>query len=76
MNVGTELSLAAGNLASDLPSGDITGFGLLVETELGTRRFDTFQIDATVIPEPASAALLIGAGLWASFLRRRTGRRD
>jgi hypothetical protein len=57
-------SLVAGSIARtlDLSSANITGFGLYVENS-GTARFDTFSISAAAIPEPASYALLTGAGL-------------
>lgn len=57
---------------SDL-SGAITGFGLLVTNgATETRRFDTFQIDGDLVPEPMSAALALFAcvGL-AGMVRRR-----
>jgi PEP-CTERM motif len=68
---GTVLSLGAA-AASDL-SGSITAFGLLVEGAAGTRRFDTFQIDATRIPEPATIGLVLvaAAGLGLAARRRQ-----
>jgi hypothetical protein len=62
---GTALVLGS-TLASPLPSGSITGFGLYSDQEPGggnaTRRFDTFQINA--VPEPGSALLIVsGAGM-------------
>jgi hypothetical protein len=50
-----------GNPASDL-SGPITAFGIYRDATGQNFRFDTFQIDATPIPEPtALAGLLIGS---------------
>jgi hypothetical protein len=51
-------------------SGTITGFGLYLAGANGTRRWDTFQIDATLIPEPSVICLAGLAGL-ALLLRRR-----
>ena len=69
---GTSLVLGS-TLTSDLPSDNITAFGLYSDQEAGggnaTRRFDTFQIDA--VPEPGSAALaLFGIGILVTSLRR------
>jgi hypothetical protein len=55
-------------LTSPLPGDPITGFGLYSDVEAGggnaTRRFDTFQIDSSVAPEPGSTMLMLsGAGL-------------
>jgi hypothetical protein len=72
-------SLALGSvLGSNLPSDPITAFGLYsdpaVNTNglggIATRRWDSYEIDATAIPEPSSVALVfIGLGtLWG--LRR------
>ena len=52
--------------SSDL-SGTIDGFGLLAANPSSgsalTRRFDTFEIDGTLVPEPSSASLaLLGLG--------------
>lgn len=56
-------------------SGVITGFGVYTEFNGGTgnMRLDTFQIDATAVPEPSGAHLLLVAG--ASFLLFRYHRR-
>lgn len=66
---GTVLSLG-GAAGADL-SGQVTAFGLLVEGAAGTRRFDTFQIDATPIPEPATAGLVLVAAAGLGFVARR-----
>jgi hypothetical protein len=69
------VSLALGStLASSLPGGSITGFGLYSDQEAGggnaTRRFDTFQIDT--VPEPSSVVLaLFGVGVLMSLRRSR-----
>ena len=50
-----------GNPASDL-AGPITAFGIYRDATGQNFRFDTFQIDATPIPEPTTVAgLLIGS---------------
>lgn len=75
---GSTLSLSGSTLGSDLPADPITAFGLYsdpaVNTNgvggIATRRWDTYEIDGTAIPEPSSVALVfIGLGaLWG--LRR------
>jgi hypothetical protein len=78
---GTSLVLGS-TLTSPLPGDSITAFGLYSDQEPGTssagnatRRFDTFQIDATpiVVPEPSSLALaaLSGFGMLMGFRRSR-----
>jgi hypothetical protein len=70
-DVGTDSTMALSLGAapgSDL-SGMITAFGVYVEGP-GTRRFDTFQIDAKV-PEPATLLLLGAAAAGLSLMRRR-----
>lgn len=52
-------------------SGMITGFGVYLDTAVGTRRFDTFEINGRLIPEPAAAMLLSIAGLILALIRRR-----
>jgi hypothetical protein len=73
---GTTLVLGS-TLASPLPGGNITAFGLYSDQEPGTagpgsatRRFDTFQIDP--VPEPSSVVLVLsGVGLLISLRRSR-----
>jgi hypothetical protein len=55
---------------SDL-TGTITAFGLYRSTNGANARFDTFQIDATLIPEPGTVALLSLAGVSLLLFRRR-----
>ncbi len=49
-NVGTDSSvaLAVGAAPGADLSGNITGYGILIQGAAGTRRFDTFQIDGTL----------------------------
>jgi hypothetical protein len=72
------VSLALGGAAgSDLPSGLITAFGLYSDpvssgTSTATRRWDTFEINATAIPEPSSLLLvLFGVGVLMGVRRSR-----
>jgi hypothetical protein len=66
---------AAANL-----TGNITAFGLLFlpttnvfgTNPAGNVRFDTYQIDATPIPEPASCFLAVAGGLALIAARRKT----
>jgi hypothetical protein len=58
-----------GNPGSDL-SGTITAFGLYIQGTTSTRRWDTFQIDAVLVPEP-SAFAFIGMGLAGLIFSRR-----
>jgi hypothetical protein len=76
---GTTLALG-GVIGSDLPADPITAFGLYsdpaVNTNgvggIATRRWDTYEIDATAIPEPSSLALaLIGLGTLLGLRRSR-----
>jgi hypothetical protein len=68
MSIGTPLT-------ADLPAGTINAFGIFSldpNTPFGNRRFDTFTIEGTPIPEPASASVVaIGCGL---LLARRRAR--
>lgn len=70
---GSTLSLGS-TLSSALPSDNITAFGLYSDAINGgaTRRFDTFQIDASPVsaPEPSSVVLtLSGLGVLAGLRR-------
>lgn len=67
-NSSVALSLGAAP-GSDL-SGMITAFGVYVEGP-GTRRFDTFEINA-IVPEPASLLLVGAAGVGLALVRRRS----
>ena len=74
LNYTPGITLSVGSvLGSDLPGGNITGFGLYSDGPGGgTMRADTFQIDATAVPEPSSVALvLFGAGVLMSLRRSR-----
>jgi hypothetical protein len=71
-DMGTDSSVALSLGAapgSDL-SGMITAFGLLVEGP-STRRFDTFEINGELVPEPTSMLLLGLAVLGLARVRRR-----
>jgi hypothetical protein len=72
---GTSLTLGS-ILTSPLPGDSITAFGLYSDQEAGagnaTRRFDTFQIDASPVPEPSSVVLaLSGLGVLMGLRRSR-----
>ncbi|MGD0651246.1 MAG: PEP-CTERM sorting domain-containing protein [Verrucomicrobiia bacterium] len=76
---GTTLALG-GALGSDLPADPITAFGLYSDPAVNTngilgvatRRWDTYEIDGTVIPEPSSVALVfIGLGALLGLRRSR-----
>jgi len=76
---GTTLALG-GAVGSDLPADPITAFGLYSDPSVNTngipgvatRRWDTYEIDGTVIPEPSSLALaLIGLGTLLGLRRSR-----
>jgi hypothetical protein len=59
--------------ATDL-SGAITAFGVYGESGTnpnGNRRIDTFQIDATPVPEPSSVLLLALGGAFVGAVRHR-----
>jgi hypothetical protein len=68
MVVGNDVTLSGSVLTDDLPSGDITGFGLYFSDRSATQRFDSFQIET--IPEPASLSL-VGIGALTLMRRRR-----
>ena len=64
------VNFALGN-STVLPTGNVTAAGLYIEQASGSRRFDTFRIDA--IPEPSSAAILVASlGMLAARRSRRT----
>ena len=72
-------ALALGGISGGLNGDPITAFGLysdatdsLGNTENAIRRFDTYQIDGTVVPEPGSVVLaLLGAGTLMGLRRSR-----
>ena len=72
-------SLALGGISGGLNGDPITAFGLysdatdsLGNTENAIRRFDTYQIDSSVVPEPGSVVLgLLGAGMLMVLRRSR-----
>ena len=72
-------SLALGGISGGLNGDPITAFGLysdatdsLGNTENAIRRFDTYQIDSSVVPEPGSVVLgLSGVGLLIGLRRSR-----
>jgi hypothetical protein len=70
---GTSLVLGS-TLVSDLPSDSITAFGLYSDAITGgsTRRADTFEIDASPVPEPGSVMLAMsGLGVLMGLRRFR-----
>jgi len=68
-------SLALGStLGSPLPGDNITAFGVYSGANPGgaTRRFDSYEIDATAVPEPSSVMLVfVGFGMLLGFRRSR-----
>ena len=75
-------SLVLGGAVGTLPSDPVTAFGLYSDPSVGTngiagvasRRWDSFEIDGSVIPEPSSVALVImGLGALLGFRRSRKG---
>ena len=76
---GTTLALG-GPVGSNLPADPITAFGLYsdpaVNTNgvggIATRRWDTYEIDGTAVPEPSSVMLVfVGFGALLGFRRSR-----
>jgi MYXO-CTERM domain-containing protein len=65
---GTVLSVGAAP-GADL-TGTITAFGVLVQGNAGTRRFDTFEINSSV-PEPGSIVLGLATVVGLAAARRR-----
>ena len=51
-------------------SGMVTAFGVYLDSAVGTRRFDTFEINAEV-PEPAALLLMGVAAMGLALVRRR-----
>jgi hypothetical protein len=55
-----------------LPTGDVTAFGLFVDTaNSGNIRFDTYEIMASSIPEPSSYAMILGLTVLGTVACRR-----
>jgi hypothetical protein len=75
---GSTLALG-GVIGSDLPADPITAFGLYSDPSVNngvggvaTRRWDSYEIDGTAVPEPSSVALvLVGFGTLLGFRRSR-----
>jgi hypothetical protein len=70
---GSTLSIGSA-LISDLSGDNITAFGLYSDGTgvTSTTRADTFEIDATAVPEPSSIVLVLsGAGVLMSLRRSR-----
>jgi len=73
-------SLVLGSAVGTLPADPVTAFGLYSDPAVNTngvggvatRRWDSFEIDGTVIPEPSSVALVVmGLGALVGFRRSR-----
>lgn len=76
---GSTLALG-GVIGSDLPADPITAFGLYSDASvntngvggIATRRWDSYEIDGTAVPEPSSVMLaLVGFGALLGLLRSR-----
>lgn len=63
------LALGSGDPIS-LPAGNITAFGLYADNKTGGQMFDTFEIQATPIPEAAGVS--VGIAGTAMLLTRRS----
>lgn len=75
VSITTSAQLSLGS-AMTLPTGAVTAFGIYAaQTSPTTHRFDSFQVAATEIPEPAALAGLFGAAVLAlvAWRRRRVG---
>jgi len=76
---GTSLVLSNSALGSDLPGGNLDAFGLYSDPAVNTngvggtatRRWDTYEINASAIPEPSSVALVF-MGVFALLGVRRS----
>lgn len=64
-------NLGSPGIATAFPDGNITAFGLYMPPSNSIIRFDTYQIDAHAVPEPASASLLILGLVGLGRFRRR-----
>jgi len=73
-------SLVLGGAVGTLPSDPVTAFGLYSDPAVNTngvggiqtRRWDSFEIDGTAIPEPSSVALVVmGLGTLVGLRRSR-----
>lgn len=73
LSPGISMSLSGSTLSQDLSSSTITGIGFYITATSNTNsavRLDTLAV--TVVPEPSSAALLLGSvGLFAVVFRTR-----
>ncbi len=71
---GSSLSMG-GLLSENLPAGDVTAFGLYYDfANANLVSFDTYEIQTSAVPEPATCSALAGAlALLAAVCRRRRG---